>query len=205
MCPPLSSSDIEKLRVCLNALLVLWSIVRSSAPQLFLTGTDEKEFIENLLLVYRNISELVSSLKIELNEDKLTTILSSLNSNETLVLVVSSSLMKRLIDAGVPRERLVSIGGPLTVEDLKALNPNLSEEAVKGVEARLKKFWNELERRARGIRTVILLLEKDNKVDRLIAERANLISERISAEVKVIYLSNINNSLNVLPRFFGGR
>ncbi|MBS7287837.1 MAG: DUF2100 domain-containing protein [Candidatus Freyarchaeota archaeon] len=201
----LSSDDVRKISSAINALLTVWSIIRASAPRLVLRGREEEEFVEKLLLAQRSLSDLLSIIGFSLRKNELNNVLSGLNPSETLLLVVSPSFMRRLVGAGVPRERVIAIGGPLSAEDAKELSPRLPEEAVRGVEARLQSFWRELERKVRGIRTVLLILEKSGRVDELIAKRASVISEKFGVNVKIAYLSNLEDPcVDALSRFFKG-
>ncbi|MEM2046555.1 MAG: DUF2100 domain-containing protein [Candidatus Jordarchaeales archaeon] len=198
----LSSDAARKLSSTIEALLTAWSLVRASAPRLILKEKEERDFVEKLLLAHRALSELLSLLGLDKQENELISALSELNPNETLLLVVPPSLMRRLVGVGIPHERVISIGGPLSAEDAKALNPHLPEEAMKGVEARLKNFWRELERKIKGARTVLFILEKAGKVDELIAKRASMLSEKFGVDVKVVYLTNLDSCVEILPRFF---
>lgn len=201
----LSSDAVRKISSAVDALLTVWSIVRASAPHFVLREREEEEFVEKLVLAQRSLSDLLSIFGFSLRESELNNVLSGLNPGETLLLVVSPSFMRRLVGAGVPREKVVAIGGPLSAEDAKELNPHLPEEAIRGVEARLQSFWRELERKVKGIRTVLLILEKGGKVDELIARRASIISEKLGVNVKVTYLSKLEDPcVDALSRFFKG-
>ncbi len=201
---PFSIDAVRKLSSVIDALLTAWSLVRMSALHSILNEKAEVEFAEKLLSAHRVLSELLSLLGLSQRENELGNVVSELDPNETLVLVVSSSLMRRLVGNGVPREKVISIGGPLSVEDARALNPNISEESMRSIESRLKTFWRELERKIKGVRTVILILERGGKVDELIAKRAGMISERFGVDVKVVYLTNLDSCVEVLPSFFRG-
>ncbi|MEM1658850.1 MAG: DUF2100 domain-containing protein [Candidatus Jordarchaeales archaeon] len=200
----LTPSVVKKISLAVDALLTIWSIIRSSSPSYTLKDEEEKEFVEKLSLAYQLLSDLASTMGVkQQRESGLDEVFSKLKPDETLILVVSPSFMRQLVKAGVPREKVVAVGGPLTSEDVKLLNPNISEESVAKIEERLKSFWRELERKAKGIRTVLLVLEKGGKVDEMIASRSNLLSEKLGVEVKPIYLSGFEDQfISALPQFF---
>ncbi|MHA1631223.1 MAG: DUF2100 domain-containing protein [Candidatus Freyarchaeota archaeon] len=196
---------VDKITSAVDDLITLWSIIRRSSPSHVLNGDEEKSFIERLKRASLRLSEALERLDVkESGLEGLESSLSTLSPHTTLILVASPSLRKKLLGMGIPRSRVLAIGGPLTVDDMKKLNPDIPDQAVKGLEARIERFWRDLERRAKEIKDIILLLGEGKRADDMIARRSSIISERTGVNVRVIRLKRFDDlSLKVLLRFFG--
>jgi len=189
--------EVKRLLEALDELLEIKTFIRKIVPNYELDRDSLEEFKSLLARIHDNLKPLfVKYLDVsiekssERNIDKIKTQIIDIGENGDFILLSANSIKKKLKTMGVdPRLILVS-GGPLVAEDYKLVNPNLHDKALKGIEKKCERIFNEIRVLDWKDKELYFLREKNNVAEDLIMKRISKLTQIIGKDVKIITLES---------------
>ncbi len=187
----IKANQVKSILTAINILMDIKVLIRKAVPNY--------EFDEKQALFFK---ELISSLQSQLEPifseySMLETNKESIESQENVLprlrelmekgniaLISSNTIKKRLKKVGFDPRNLFVTGGPLFFEDYRKISPNLSEQALKGIEKKCQNMIEQLKKENWKDKELLFIHEKDNPTDQLILEKKDEISKLIGKEVK---------------------
>jgi hypothetical protein len=102
------------------------------------------------------------------------------------VFVGSNSIKAKLKALGVEAQNIIVAGGPMHVDDLKALNPNIPDKALAGVQRKIDGIIQNLSDAVKAGKTVLAALAEQEENDQLIRKRLPEIEQKIGAKLSLL-------------------
>ncbi|MBN1800580.1 MAG: DUF2100 domain-containing protein [Candidatus Lokiarchaeota archaeon] len=132
--------------------------------------------------------------KREINQEKKTQtikelLLSTLNENN-LALVSANSTKKKFKNIGIDPRIVIASGGPLFIEDYGKINPNLTKNALQGLEKKCTRLLEQLKKEDWSQKKIYFIYDVNNATDKLIFDRLNEISKIVGTSIKSIEIMN---------------
>ncbi|MHA1321897.1 MAG: DUF2100 domain-containing protein [Candidatus Helarchaeota archaeon] len=170
----------------INLLIELKNLYKQFTPTFKIDEKAKRLIRDHLLEITKRIMTLneLFGVKLDSNLDKL--IQSFKNAEKILFIINSPKNKKRLIDLGLKPSQILSIGGPINIEDLKELNPNLSIQAIDKIKKKIKKFWEKFESKLQKekFEKIIILIEENNPTDQILARRLGDFQSKVIISVE---------------------
>ncbi len=185
--------DVIRINSAVDALISVLSEVRAFVPRYdFDSITEEniRNFLKNVQDALRVVMEKfgLEQQRIEKRVEAKTIYLTGI-----LFVAVSSDTRKRLLELGVDPKFVVVTGGPLNASDVKSLNPNISDKALETVKRKVDGVWRDIKRKAPEVKRILVLVERGNKGDLMISERADEIQTRTGIQTFVKTFSSVQD------------
>lgn len=186
-------NDVARINSAVDALISILSEVRAFVPKYNFDSITE-ENIRNFLKNVQNALRVIME-KFGLEQQRIEKQIEAKTISLTgfLFVVVSSDTRKRLLELGVDPKFVVVTGGPLNAVDVKSLNPNISDEALETVKRKVDRVWRDIERKAPEVKRILVLVERGNKGDLMVSERANEIQTRTGIQTFVKTFSSVQD------------
>jgi len=191
-------SDFSQINEAINILIDIKVLFRQKIP-IFDIDTIEKQKIKISL---SKLNEILKNLNEKFgiqtsNEEK--NILNLKNDlKNALIIVNSSKNRKKLLELGLNTAQILVSGGPVTVEDIKTLNPNISDVAFKNFQNKIDKFWKILKAKVEqsDYDRLILLIEENNVADQILLNRIDEFKKRLPISIQYHQVSSFNRIEN---------
>jgi hypothetical protein len=175
-------------------------LIRSIAPNYSFNENTEKDFLSSLNSLYKNLQPIfskyiknVQSPKLGKSKDQTKiNLIKNLKEND-VVLISASSSKKKLKNIGVATKNLIITGGPLTIDDYKTINPNISEKSLQGIKNKCKRLRNQILSEKWESKNLIFIYERDSITDKLILNSLKEISQLIGKNPDLIELNSWND------------
>ncbi|NLM02082.1 MAG: DUF2100 domain-containing protein [Methanothermobacter wolfeii] len=161
--------NTEKFQEAMNMLIEAEEYIYLSLPSHELRGDDAADFCHKLLSARNAIDHMLADFGALEREDPSERIREI--SGGKLIIVNNSSVKKLLVKSGAEAQNIIVAGAPLSIEDMRRINPKIPEGALKGIEKKIEHLKHDIERKLESLERVIVLGE-DDKSTRLLAERA---------------------------------
>ena len=172
-------------------------LIRKIAPSYNFNENTEKAFLSSINSLYKNLQPIFSKyikdeqfpkLGISKNDTKIV-LLKTIKKND-VVLISANSSKKKLQNIGVDPKYLIVTGGPLTVDDYKKINPNISDKTLQGIKNKCERLKNQIIGENWEDRKLIFVYERDNITDKLILNSLEEISKLIGKNPVLIQLTS---------------
>ncbi|MGB4612109.1 MAG: DUF2100 domain-containing protein, partial [Methanothermobacter thermautotrophicus] len=110
-----------------------------------------------------------------------------------LIIVNNSSVKKLLVKAGVEAQNILVAGAPLSVDDMREINPKIPESALRGIEKKIEHLRNDIERKLDVLEDVLVVGEPDKSTVLLAARAEELYGadSRLMENIKDLNAENI--------------
>ena len=183
----------------MDDLIELKILIRKTAPEYGLDDISKDKFLSLLRSLYNKLQPLFSEFLTETSRsgalesvsNKKEEIIKQMN-DDNLALISANSSKKKLKNIGIDPRRLIITGGPLTVNDYEKLNPNLTDDAIKGIELKCNRLKKQLSDENWEKKELIFIYESENTTDKLILKRLDEISKMIGKKIILIELTTWN-------------
>ena len=126
----------------LSDLMDLEDFIYSSRPDHVLKGDDAQVFCDQIIFLREKLNDILADFGV-IEKKNLENEIKSL-SEKILILTTKSSVKKVMIKLGVNPQKIIVTGVPLQLDDMKKINPNIPEPALKPIEAKIKNVKNEI-------------------------------------------------------------
>lgn len=197
----MNSDDVKTILNALEDLIELKVLIRKVVPTYDLNENLNNQFLSLLKSLRNKLQPLFSKyLNIEQQESEQPEplikqslkerVLELFSSSNTAGLISSNSSKKFLKNMGVDPRQLIITGGPLSLDDYKKLNPNLSQEAIDGIEKKCQRIFRDIKKQDWTTKELVFIYEGENLTDKLILNKLEEISAIIGKNVKKIELRN---------------
>ncbi|MHA1648654.1 MAG: DUF2100 domain-containing protein [Candidatus Helarchaeota archaeon] len=187
----------------IDLLIDIRNILRQALPNQDISEENLQEIHNNLRKIYQIIKELNEKFGFRPNDrpEKIRNFKEIIK--DLFFIVNSSKNRKKLINIGFNPTQVLTTGGPITPNDIKTLNPNISESVLSQIQDKIRIFWKNLESklRQRKYNKIILLLEKGNIADELLLKRKDKLEENTSIPVEALIISSFDHIENQLLTF----
>lgn len=107
-------------------------------------------------------------------------------------MVSANSSKKILIKRGMDPRQIIVTGGPLFFEDYKIINPDIPEQALKGIQKKCDRILNELSSQDWKTHDLLFIYESDNKSDKLIIDKLDRLKDIVQTEIKLFEIPDWN-------------
>lgn len=194
--------DIVRINSALDALIAILCRVRAFAPRYNFDSATEEEIKKYFKTVYDALNLSINR-TVEEPQGKIIEV-RTVDFKDILFITVSSSTRRKLLELGIDPRFVVVTGGPLDVADFKSLNPNMSDVALDTVRRKVETVWRDIERRTPEAKKILVLAEKGNKGDLMVAEKADEIRKRTGLKTFVKTFSSLKDlSVEFFEEFLG--
>jgi hypothetical protein len=99
---------------------------------------------------------------------------------DAYIFVGSNSVKKKLKGLGIEPIKIIATGGPVTIEDLKKVNPNIPEAGLQGYLKKLENVYKELQAAVASKKPIFFAQGLGEETDQMIADRLSMIEKKIS-------------------------
>ena len=153
--------DIKLHEDALKKLIECEEFVYTSLPTHELTKKEAIKYTQILIKIRENINQQLTNFKVieeeveEIDLNKLT--------SEILFITTKNNFKKILKKIGIDVKNIVVADMPLVIEDMKKINPQIPEPALKGIEVKIKHIHNDINKKIEILKPskIIVLGEKD--------------------------------------------
>lgn len=191
----LNSEDVKSLMMALEDLIEIKVLVRQIVPDYNLNESVKLEFITKLnSLKTRLIPLFKTYLGIQLEEkgvenaDELKEQVLEIIKSNTIILVSANSGKKKLKALGADARLIIATGGPLTIENYKKINPDLSDKALEGIKKKCDRIIEDLKAEKWDGKHLIMIQEIGNKTDELLLDDLIELSKTIGIKAKAFMI-----------------
>jgi len=163
--------DSKLLGNIMTEMIELEEYVYTSRPTHYLKKDEAHWFCEGVINVRAQLDDILADFgvleKINLEDE-----ISELTDNY-LIITTKSNFKKVLSKFNVDPQKIVVAGVPLTLDDMKILNPHLPEQALGSIEKKIGHVQNDIERKKEqfGLENTLVVAEND-KAGKILIERA---------------------------------
>jgi len=190
----MANADFSRIKEAINVLINIKNLFRETLPT----------FVMDEINIQKIKSDLIKLNKIilELNEKFGINFLISQNEilnfeeifKEFFLIVNSSKNRKKLIDLGLNSTQILATGGPITISDIKTLNPNISEHDLNSFKNKIQKFWKILNTRLQQgkFKKVFLILEEENVADNILSKMKKEFEKKVSITVQILTIASFD-------------
>jgi len=161
--------DTRKFQEALMELIEAEDHIYASLPSHELTGEDVYDFCRRLMAAREAIDGMLADFGVIEREDPSERIKKA--SKGKLIIVNNSSVKKLLVKVGVEPGNILVAGAPLSVDDMKKINPRIPDAALKGIEKKIEHLKNDIERKLEDLGEILVIGEPDKSTG-LLASRA---------------------------------
>jgi len=161
--------DTGKLQEAMMELIEAEDYVYRSLPTHELRDEDASEFCRKLIVAREAIDHILADFSVLERQDPAERIKEAVRGK--LIIVNNSSIKKLLVKAGVESQNILVAGAPLSVDDMKEINPKIPEGALRGIEKKIEHLRNDIERKLDTLEDVLVVGEPDKSTG-LLAARA---------------------------------
>ncbi len=192
----LNSEEVKALLAAIDDLIDIKVIIREIVPNYNLSETMYQTFLSKLESLHQKLKPVFSAYLstenkrvYEDSEDIKSTLL-KLVKNNMKILISANSSKKKLKSIGIDPRNIIVSGGPLSVEDYKIVNPNLSEKALENINKKCKSLIRQLDNENWSNYNLTFIYEKENISDTLIIKKIDIISNIIGKKVNTFELKS---------------
>lgn len=180
--------DLENVNELIDLLIEIKDVLRRISPNLNLNDTQINFIKSNLIKIHTKLNIIDEKFGVLNSFQRNGQKNSKYLSKQLLFLVSSAKNRKKLINLGLDPNQIIATGGPINPEDIRILNPNITESNLKGINNKIEKFWKTIESKLNesNYNSIILLIENANLADQILSKRVNEIKTRLSHSVKVL-------------------
>jgi hypothetical protein len=107
---------------------------------------------------------------------------------ENYLFISSNSIRKKLKSVGIEAFKIIAAGGPIAIEDLKKLNPNIPEAGLKGYQKKIDNVYKSLKKAVDSGLDLYFVMDTRDESDVLIADRLEEIESNIDKKFKRLYV-----------------
>jgi hypothetical protein len=163
--------DVKKFEKIFRDVISAEEFIYKSVPNHNLSKKEAIEFTKFLILARDNIDAILSDFKvIEKREEKVD--IDGLTDN--VLFITSKNIFKKsLKNLGIDVQRIIVASVPLDVEDMKEINPEISNVSLRGIKKKVEHIHNDIKKKKQifNPEKIIVLAEK-NLNGRLLVKRA---------------------------------
>ncbi len=154
-----------------NDVIDLEEFLYTSRPTHSLNQEEAQDFCDQVLVIRNKLDELLVDFGImeQLNvEEEIKTL-----TGKYLILTTKSNFKKSMTKLAVDPQHILVTGVPLQIDDMKIINPNIPDTALKSIEKKISHVKNDIKRKKEQfeIEQVLVVVEKD-KTGEILAKRA---------------------------------
>ena len=190
----MSYSEILPINEAINLLIIVKNKLRQITPTFIMDKKQFQEINDYLIKINNAITKLNEyfGIKFPIEPKK------ELNFKEKIknkfFIVNSSKNRKKLLDLGFDSAQILATDGPITIEDIKTLNPQISDSALENLKNKIQKFWKILKSKMKSgnYNKVILLIEEKNIADKILKNYKDEFEKKLSLSIEIITISTFN-------------
>lgn len=163
--------DSELFGNILNEMIDLEEFLYTSRPTHYLKKEEAQDFCEKVIFIRNQLDSVLSDFGVleKTNaEDEIKTL-----SDKYLILTTKSNFKKVLTKFTVDPQKIVVIGVPLQVDDMKRLNPHIPNSALESIEKKISHVKNDIARKKEQFNLEnVLVVSENDKPGEILADRA---------------------------------
>ncbi len=191
-------SEFSQINEAIYILIKIKNKFRETAPTFTMDETQRQIIRDDLIKLNNKLAKLNEKfdIKYSLEQNEGANFKESIKNK--LFVVNSSKNRKKLIDLGFDPDQILATGGPITVMDIKTLNPQITNLALQNFQNKIQTFWTILKSKVQGkiINEIILLLEKENVADKILSTRKEEFEKNLSLPIQIIVISTFDQLNN---------
>ncbi len=196
----MNSSDSARINEVLNLLIDIKNTYRQTTPNFALDASNFQKIKNSLIKLNGIIAQLNENFGIKPPSEKNLSFDFKKDIVKKLFIINSPKNRKKLLDLGINAAQILATGGPVFENDIKIINPNISEPAFQTIQIKIQKFWKALQSKIQPgtFEKVVLLLEENNIADTILLQKKEEFKSRLSIAVQSIIVSSfehIDNSV----------
>jgi len=170
--PQSGTIDVKTFERIFKEIIAAEEFIYSSLPTHELSVSEAEEFTKYLILARNEIDSILSDFKVIEKQEEVIDI-GKLTEN-ILFITSKNNFKKTLKKLGVDVSRIIVATVPLDLKDMKELNPKIPQQALKGIETKIKHIHNDINRKTTSLSPEkIIVLAEDDLNGQLLSKRAN--------------------------------
>jgi hypothetical protein len=212
-----SKIKVEHLYNALEELVMIKSILRNYAPDYLIESDQEKnEIIKTLKKTAKYLLPLYEELglcqestpelpdldsKKNLNKSNYSNNQNSsqiIDSNVKLleiiqqdyIFVSSNTIKKKLKLLGIDSNKIIVAGGPINLDDLKIINPNIPTAVLQGYQKKIDGVYEELKNAFRSGKKIYFAVGVQEDSDKILINRVTEIEQKVQGKLNILYIKN---------------
>lgn len=155
----------------LTEMVELENYIYTSRPSHYLKKEDAKRFCEGIINIRNQLDDILADFGV-LEKINLEGEIRG-EADKYLILTTKSNFKKVLGKFNVDPQKIVVAGVPLTLEDMKKLNPQLPDHALASVRKKIGHVTNDIQRKTDQFNLDnILVVVEDDRTGQILIERA---------------------------------
>jgi len=163
--------NVRNFEDTIKELIKAEDYIYESLPTHRLSKEEASGFCQHLLKARAKIDKILSDFKvleIEDLKDKIRKL-----SQDVLIITTKSDIRRSLSKRGIEAPHIIVTGAPLSVEDMKKINPKIPEKTLESIKKKIEHTKDDIKRKIEnmGIKKVIVLAEP-NPTSKLIGKKA---------------------------------
>ena len=163
--------NISAYEKAIKELISVEDFIYLSLPNHELDLKNAEEFTKKLITVRESIDDILKDFGV-LEKPNIGKQVDTL-SKEILIILPKNNIKKSIVKLGINAQNIVVASVPLTIEDMKEINPKIPENALNGISKKIEHINNDIKRKMdnSNLRHVLVLAEPDIN-GKLLAKRA---------------------------------
>lgn len=163
--------SVQNFEDAIKELIRAEDYIYESLPTHKLSKEKASRFCQHLLKARAKIDKILSDFKVLEMEDLKDKIKKL--SQDTLIITTKTDIKKSLAKKGIEAPHIIVTGAPLSVEDMKKINPKIPEKTLESIKKKIEHTKDDIERKIKnmGIKKIIVLAEP-NPTSKIIGKKA---------------------------------
>ncbi|MHA1230412.1 MAG: DUF2100 domain-containing protein [Candidatus Helarchaeota archaeon] len=166
----LSPQNIQNISNIVKNSLELKILLRKKSPHFVLTDNDLLELNKTLTGLEQNIQQIRDSLKIYPIIDRKIS-LSIKEFKEALIFLTSKNIQKELLKFEIPKTNMLLISSPLSIDDIKKINPKIPDSNLNNLERQINKIWDNINAKIKSTQYKKIYFIKEEKLANELIEK----------------------------------
>ncbi len=190
----INSKDLESLLTAIDDLIDIKMMIRQITPSYKFDDVLNDKFLHLLRSLHTKLHPIF--LKFLTQEDALTSkdlvkekVLRMINAGN-FALISAERSKKKLKSIGVNPRQIIVMGGPISAEDYKLINPNLPDKALEGIRKKCEHLIYQIKSENWEKKDLYFIYDTDNPTDKLILKKLDDISRLIGKKLKTMELKS---------------
>jgi hypothetical protein len=189
----------------LEELLALRGILRPFAPDFKSTNdTDQKTILRALkrmgkflIPIFEEIGlchEVSSTPSSNVSGQNILTIengvdlINQIGSN--FIFIGANAVKKKLKNLGIEANKIIVAGGPMHIDDLRAINPNIPDVGIQSYQKKIEKVMEELSMAVKSGTPIMVAFALQDENDKLIQNRLVEIEQKINGKMTILWVKS---------------
>lgn len=109
---------------------------------------------------------------------------------DSILFIGSNAVKKKLKGLGIEPNIIITAGGPINIDDLKKINPNIPAAALEGYQKKIDAVITELTKAAKTGKPIVFVMAPDEETDKLLESRLPELEKKLEIKFKRLFVKS---------------